>query len=143
MYEDRFIQAAYAYLYVGLFDEAMDAFARAIEANPSRPEPYFHASVTAHRNGNLDDALRFALQAMKLAPEEPLYEDNWRAIWASQLAESGRLAFFDGDTSRAVQLYREALAHDPLHLEARRQLEEICQLYPSECGEAKEENLDQ
>lgn len=94
MYDDRLIQAGFAYLYVGLYDEALASFVRAIEANPSRPEPYFHASITAHRNGDLANASRWAMRAMELAPDRAEYVENWRVITASQLVEESQSTFF-------------------------------------------------
>lgn len=139
---ERFIHSAYAYLYIGSFERAELAFSRAIEMEPDNPEPYFLASITAHRNQSYEEALQLAQKATELAPEETLYRAHLNTVQASLLVEQAKSAYIQGDTACALRMYQSAIESDPLHDEARSQLSELCQLYPEHCGQTEEEFCD-
>lgn len=77
---ENYLRAAYGYLYLGDFEEAMGAFSRAIEAEPDNASYYFFGSVTAMRNEDWQTALRWAQEAVRLAPEEELYQEHVRLV---------------------------------------------------------------
>lgn len=126
----RFIHAAYAYLFIGDYEQAKAAFERAVEADPDNPEPYFYASITAHRSGCYEEARRLAQTAVRLNPVDPLYQAHLRTICASECVAQGKLAYIQGDTRTALQCYQRALQTDPLHQEAQQQLDELVQIHP-------------
>lgn len=124
---DLLIRSAYAYLYIGSFERAKLAFEQAIETDPNNPETYFLASITAHRNACYEEALEWVSKALDLAPESTLYQAHLDTVRASLLVEQAKAAYIQGNTEAAVALYQDALAFDPLHDEARSQLEELSQ----------------
>lgn len=125
MKSERLIQAAYAYLYIGAFEEAMAAFVRAMEADPERPEPYFHASITAHRNARFEEAMEWAKTALELASDEPLYQAHYDSVRASIEVEQGKAAYIRGDSAEALRRLKAAIALDPLHEAANQTLREL------------------
>lgn len=125
MSADRLIQAAYAYLYIGDFEEAKAAFARAVEEDPADPKPYFCASITAHRSGDYDEAERFVLEALRLEPDAVLYNTHLTTVRASRWLDAGVKAYLKGDVANAILYCETALHIDPLHEAAHAQLDEI------------------
>ncbi|WAH35139.1 tetratricopeptide repeat protein [Alicyclobacillus dauci] len=139
---ERFMNSAYAYLYIGDYDEAKAAFERAIAEDPDNPEPYFHASITAHRSGFYDEARRLAERAVSLCPEYPIYRSHLGRIMASKWFEAGKRAHIAGDIRGALSLYGKALDADPLHLEAFTYVREIISIHPELKDELEEERRD-
>lgn len=130
MSADKFIRAAYAYLYIGDFEEAKAAFARAIEEEPTNPEPYFCASITAHRSGEYEEAERFVLEALRLDPSALLYQTHLKTVRASRWLDAGVNAYIKGNVSDAIACCKKALDIDPLHEAAQAQLDEIRRNHP-------------
>ncbi|WDL97221.1 tetratricopeptide repeat protein [Alicyclobacillus sp. ALC3] len=77
---ENYLRAAYGYLYLGDFKEAMEAFSRAVAAEPDNPSYYFFGSVTAMRNQNWETALRWAREAVRLVPDDALYQEHIRLV---------------------------------------------------------------
>lgn len=130
MTSERFVQAAYAYLFIGDYHEVKAAFQRAIAAEPNNSQLYFHASITAHRNGDLQEAHTLATKAVSLCPENDLYRSNVAAIYASVCVEHGKSAYFAGRTVEAFQYFRLAQAADPLNEEADTFSQKLKLLHP-------------
>jgi|GEM_PF-5037621 len=77
---EDFLRAAFSYLFIGDYQQAQAAFAKAIAANPDSAAFAFHGSVTAWRNGDKEQALAWALQAITLEPENRLYLQHYQMI---------------------------------------------------------------
>lgn len=115
---ENYFKAAYSYLYIRDFERATDAFRHAIESDPENPCYYFHASVTALRNGHRALALQWARRATELDPDDPLYRAHLGVVKSNILADQARSARDEGDLTRARLLWLAALRHDPLNEEA-------------------------
>jgi tetratricopeptide (TPR) repeat protein len=61
----------------GRFDDAMETMKRAIEVDPSNPEPYNYVGYSyAEKGVKLDEAERLVSEAVRLDPENPFYKDS-------------------------------------------------------------------
>ncbi|GMA55686.1 hypothetical protein GCM10025858_01890 [Alicyclobacillus sacchari] len=118
MDEKRFVQSAYAYVYLGLYDAALDAFARAILANPGNPELYYRGSITARRNDRLRLADHWARKAAQIAAGNRFYAEHWQSVHASRLVAVARRAIVRGRHAWATRLLAHAAVLDPLNPEA-------------------------
>ncbi|GLG00785.1 hypothetical protein Alches_08240 [Alicyclobacillus hesperidum subsp. aegles] len=118
MDEKRFVQSAYAYIYLGLYDAALEAFARAILTNPDNPELYYRGSITARRNDRLRLADHWAKRAALIAPGNRFYAEHWQSVHASRMVAVARRAIVRGRKALATRLLAQAAVLDPLNPEA-------------------------
>jgi tetratricopeptide (TPR) repeat protein len=118
MFGERWLKTAYSYLYIRDFARATESFRRAIECEPENPTYYFHASLTALRNGYEELAMQWAETAVLLAPGNASYQEHLGVVRGSALAEAGHVAYRDGRYAEAKQLFQRALSFDPLNDEA-------------------------
>jgi tetratricopeptide (TPR) repeat protein len=103
---------------IGQLAEAEDALGRAARLAPDDPEALAaHArvlrrlGVAAYDDKRHDEAAAWLSKAIAAAP------DDARSRYALGVVEEAR-----GDLGAAVSAYREAVRHDPRHLDARRTL---------------------
>jgi len=122
---EGFFRAAFSYLYIGEYERAMEAFEKAIKADPLQSSYYFHASVTALRNEFLDEARTWAEAAASLEPQSPLYAQHVDTVIAQQWVQQARIAHSGGDTERAKSLLKQAVERDPLNESATDLLEKL------------------
>ncbi|MCY0888194.1 MAG: tetratricopeptide repeat protein [Alicyclobacillaceae bacterium] len=115
---DYFMRKGYAHLYDQHFDLAREAFLQAIACNPTNPDYYFHASVTLHRNGQLQEALTLAERAATLCPENDLYRQHREEVIASLLVEDAKHWLSKRRYEEALRCYAEAKMWDPLNEQA-------------------------
>ncbi|MCL6637312.1 MAG: tetratricopeptide repeat protein, partial [Alicyclobacillus sp.] len=113
------VKVAHAYLYIGDFARAREAFAKAIQDNPENPECYLFASVTALRNGEYELALSWAQTAARLAPDDRLCQAHVRIVAATCLTAAGERLALAGDTAAAHDCFEAALQLDPGNATAR------------------------
>ncbi|MCL6593715.1 MAG: tetratricopeptide repeat protein [Alicyclobacillus sp.] len=113
------VKVAHAYLYIGDFARARDAFAKAIESDPENPECYLFASVTALRNGEYELALTWAQTAARLAPHDRLCQAHVRIVAATCLTAAGEQLALAGDAAAAHDCFAAALQLDPGNATAR------------------------
>lgn len=130
MSTDRLIHAAYAYLYIGDFQQAKAAFERAANEHPERPEPLFLASITALRSGMYDEAERLIRQALCLSPLSTTYQTQLALVQASAWNASARAAYIDGHVEEALLCCQNALDADPQNDEALQLIADIARRYP-------------
>lgn len=141
MFGDRWLKTAYAYLYIRDFARATESFRRAIESEPDNPAYYFHASVTALRNGHLALAHEWAQSAVKLGADNSLYQEHLEVVTACIYVESAQKALRDGNCEDAAALFQQALESDPLNTEAAASLERL-QTFARYNGDESQEPLD-
>lgn len=122
---ERYIKAAYSYLYIRDFDQAMHAFRCAIEAEPENASYYFHGAVTALRNNLLEVALDWAEQAARFAPNNALYREHVDVVKSAMLVRDATIAVNEGDAAQAHRLLSEALERDPLNDTAHEFLQKL------------------
>jgi tetratricopeptide (TPR) repeat protein len=120
---ERYIKAAFAYLYIREFRRAIESFQRAMEVEPDNPVYFFHASVTALRNQMYDHALLWAERAAELAPKNALYTEHVNVVRSSMLTAAAMNAKSVGNWAEALRLLHEAIKRDPLNEEALIELE--------------------
>lgn len=120
MLGERWLKAAYSYLYIRDFARAVESFEKAIEADPTNPDYYFRASVTALRNDDVLRAKNWAQSAVHLAPANPLFEEHLAVVEAVLLMQQGEIAEREGRYDSAFKLYEEAYTRDPLNHDAER-----------------------
>ncbi len=90
---------------LGRTDEALRLYRRAVKSNPKEAAPAYNNMGLCHaRQGRIDDAVAAMIEAVKLAPKNPLYRNNI----ASLLVDRGRFREAFGHL-RAV--HREAAAY--------------------------------
>jgi CheY-like chemotaxis protein/tetratricopeptide (TPR) repeat protein len=94
--------------------EAVESLRRLLRRAPSEPTyavelalALFHTDAKLHR----DEIERLATRARKSSPD---LSDPWFVL--------GKIALEDGDRQKAEQLFQRALASDPKHAEAQREL---------------------
>jgi tetratricopeptide (TPR) repeat protein len=120
---ERYIKAAFAYLYIREFRRAIESFQRAMEVEPENPVYFFHASVTALRNQMYDYALLWAERAAELAPNNELYAEHLNVVRSSILTAEAMLAKSVGNWAEALRLLHDAMERDPLNEEALMELQ--------------------
>lgn len=141
MNSDRHLQIGYAYLYIRDFARAAQAFEEAIVQDPTNPECYFHASMTAHRNNLLDLAEQRAIQALQLDATNPLYRQHLEEVIASKLVLEAEQEVEHGNILGAKQKLLEAIERDPLNHQAEMQLHHLnMQIAFTQWIETKEDN---
>lgn len=114
MMSENHLKTAYAYLYIRDFEAARRAFDQAIAADPLNPESYFHASVTALRNGEMHYAEMAAQHAVDLDPDNALYIAHLGAVRAEVLIVEAKDAFLAGDEQSGKELLQKAIEANPL-----------------------------
>jgi tetratricopeptide (TPR) repeat protein len=119
---ERFIKAAFAYLYIREFQRAIESFQRAMEVEPENPVYFFHASLTALRNRMYDNALLWAERAAELAPNNELYAEHLNVVRSSILTAEAMMAKSVGNWAEALRLLHDAMERDPLNEEALTEL---------------------
>jgi TolB-like protein/Tfp pilus assembly protein PilF len=88
---------------------ARDAVVRALALEPDLPEALFpRAMIETNFDYNWKDAAETLRKALALAPQDP-----------ALLMEAGNLATARGETTRALDLFRRAVASDPVNAQAR------------------------
>src|ERR1700758_2897895 len=88
---------------------ARDAVERAFALEPNLPEALFpRAMIETNFDYNWKDAAETLRKALALAPQDP-----------ALLMEAGNLATARGETTRALDLFRRAVASDPVNAQAR------------------------
>jgi tetratricopeptide (TPR) repeat protein len=122
---ESYFRAAFSYLYIRDFERALAAFRAAIASNPEEPRYYFHGSLTAWRNGDLQLAEHWAKQAVVLAPTHSLYRHHWLWMRGQRLLERARRALARGDLEAAARYARAASRCDPLDEAARSLLRQL------------------
>jgi uncharacterized protein HemY len=121
----QFLRSGFSYLIIGDYDQALNAFAKAIAEDPENPAYAFHGSMTAWRSGHYDLAQEWAENAVKLEPDNQLYTENLRRITAQYLLEQAKTAQNEGRNPQAQELINQALKTDPLNDQALRMQENI------------------
>lgn len=115
----QFLRTGFSYLLIGDYEQALNAFAKAVEAEPDNAAYAFHGSVTAWRNNHPELAKTWAQRAVDLEPANELYQEHLRMIGAQTLLEQAQSAFSEGEHPTARELLDEALTTDPLNEQAR------------------------
>jgi TolB-like protein/tetratricopeptide (TPR) repeat protein len=88
---------------------AREAAVRALALEPDLPEALFpRAMIETNFDYNWKDAAETLRKALALAPQDP-----------ALLMEAGNLATARGETTRALDLFRRAVASDPVNAQAR------------------------
>lgn len=111
---EQYLRAAYAYLYIRDFQRAETAFEQAIASDPDNPQYYFHASITALRSEHRDKALFLAKEALRLQPENELYQEHVKVVEAAILTVDGQQALEKGNIALAREHFHRALERNPL-----------------------------
>lgn len=122
---ERFLRAAYAYLYIRDFDRAAKAFESAIESDPDNPQYYFHASITEMRSEHYDRALALAQTAARLSPENELFAEHVKLVESTILTVEGERGLENGHLEEARERFQSALQYNPLNQTAADALERI------------------
>jgi len=122
------------------YEEAMKAFKKSTELDPSYAMPYGNMGIAMEKLGKYDEAMRFNEKAISINPE-----------FAPPYFNLGRLYLLMRDFETSEQLFRKAISLDPnhadaiLHLavvlnktgrpeEAMRQLEVLLKIRPDDEG---------
>lgn len=129
--------------------EAQNAFDRAIQLDPSNPEPYFRTGLELLASRNIDQALYTLHRAHQIAPkrldiscalaEALIQSGDFTAARdllggvqsdfpnnPAALQTKGDLFIAQGEESKALDSYRQALRYDPENIQARLALGKVC-----------------
>ncbi|AET61376.1 hypothetical protein HPL003_23280 [Paenibacillus terrae HPL-003] len=119
MKAEEYVQKAYQCILQNDFEQAVEWFEKAISAQPDHAEHYFRCSVTYARSGRIEQALAYAGDAVRLAPEQDEYVLHLHTLEARQQTEKAR-KMLDVDRATpqvrrdAILLLERAIALDPL-----------------------------
>jgi tetratricopeptide (TPR) repeat protein len=115
-----YIQKAYESILNGDFEQAIDWFDRAIEAEPANADYHYKCSISCSRSGKWAKALIHAEKAAELEPDREEYRFHKRTIDARLLLHEAEklLAAQPPQTEDAMPLLRKATELDPLSFEA-------------------------
>lgn len=115
------IQKAYESILGNDFERAIEWFEQAIRLEPSNAEYSYKLSITYARSGKLKPALTYAERACSLDPEQDSYRFHLQHLQALDFVRHAEKLADAGGSKRlklAVRLLNEAVAKDPLCLEA-------------------------
>ncbi len=115
------IQKAYESILDNDFERAIEWFERAIKLEPRNAEYCYKLSITYARSGKLQSALTYAKRACSLEPEHETYRFHLHHLQALDFVRHAEKLADAGGLKRlnlAIRLLREAVAKDPLCLEA-------------------------
>ena len=90
----------------GNIEKAIEAFLKAIEADPCDPRPYNNLGIAYELAGNFNKAREAYEKAIEINPHNP-----------STLNNLAGLSLLDGQPDEAVRLYESAISSDPLYIE--------------------------
>ena len=113
-----------------LFDQAIEAYAKAIELRPFYAEAHVGLGDARASQGQVDGAISAYRKALEYNPLNPRVHMSLGKIY---YAEKG--LYYE-----SVTAYKKAIELDPLHIEARMGLAEVYEdkgLYPEAIGEYK------
>ncbi|MET3209491.1 UNVERIFIED_CONTAM: Tfp pilus assembly protein PilF [Paenibacillus sp. PvR008] len=119
MKAEEYVQKAYQCILQNDFEQAVEWFEKAISAQPDHAEHYFRCSVTYARSGRIEQALGYAGDAVRLAPQQDEYVLHLHTLEARQQTEKAR-KMLDVDRATpqvrrdAILLLEQAIALDPL-----------------------------
>ncbi|ALP38690.1 tetratricopeptide repeat protein [Paenibacillus sp. 28ISP30-2] len=119
MKAEEYVQKAYQCILKNDFEQAVEWFEKAISAQPDHAEHYFRCSVTYARSGRIEQALAYAGDAVRLAPQQDEYVLHLHTLEARQQTEKAR-KMLDVDKATpqvrrdAILLLERAIALDPL-----------------------------
>ncbi|TKH41785.1 anaphase-promoting protein [Paenibacillus terrae] len=119
MKAEEYVQKAYQCILQNDFEQAVEWFEKAISAQPDHAEHYFRCSVTYARSGRIEQALAYAGDAVRLAPQQDEYVLHLHTLEARQQTEKAR-KMLDVDKATpqvridAILLLERAIALDPL-----------------------------
>lgn len=115
-----YIQKAYESILSGDFEQAIDWFDRAIEADPDNADYHYKCSISCSRSGKWPKALLHAEKAVGLEPGREEYRFHKRTIEAKILLIEAEklLAEEPPQTEGALPLLRQVTELDPLSFEA-------------------------
>ncbi|MFK4302469.1 Flp pilus assembly protein TadD [Paenibacillus sp. RC254] len=119
MKAEEYVQKAYQCILQNDFEQAVEWFEKAISAQPDHAEHYFRCSVTYARSGRIEQALAYAGDAVRLAPQQDEYVLHLHTLEARQQTEKAR-KMLDVDRATpqvrrdAILLLERAIALDPL-----------------------------
>ncbi|MBN1294485.1 MAG: tetratricopeptide repeat protein [Candidatus Latescibacteria bacterium] len=91
----------------GNIEKAIEAFIKAIEADPGDPRPYNNLGIAYELIGNFDKAREAYEKAIEINPHN-----------SSTLNNLAGLSLLDGQPVEAVRLYEYAISSDPLYIES-------------------------
>ncbi|MGM1020535.1 MAG: tetratricopeptide repeat protein [Bacillota bacterium] len=119
MKAEEYVQKAYQCILQNNFEQAVEWFEKAISAQPDHAEHYFRCSVTYARSGRIEQALAYAGDAVRLAPQQDEYVLHLHTLEARQQTEKAR-KMLDVDKASpqvrrdAILLLERAIVLDPL-----------------------------
>ncbi|MGG1618715.1 tetratricopeptide repeat protein [Paenibacillus sp. NRS-1782] len=119
MKAEEYVQKAYQCILQNDFEQAVEWFEKAISTQPDHAEHYFRCSVTYARSGRIEQALAYAGDAVRLAPQQDEYVLHLHTLEARQQTEKAR-KMLDVDRATpqvrrdAILLLERAIALDPL-----------------------------
>lgn len=94
-------------MWLGNYDTALDAFERAVDQNPGRPETWIQVGYCQVKQGRNDEAIQAYQQALKLQPNS-----------AAAYNKLGDAYYFAGNYWAAITAYRQAANLEPADGEA-------------------------
>lgn len=96
------LDSAFAALQAGDAEQAAAAFRRALASEPDNPAALYGAAAAAHMQGRERDAIPLLDKALQVEP---------RLTAASALL--GEIVYHQGELTRAIRTYEQALTHAP------------------------------
>jgi tetratricopeptide (TPR) repeat protein len=104
-----YLNLGYSYAKKGQYDQALEAFLRAIQLDPYVPEAYINISQLYANKNNLDEAFSFANRGVEVAPDSPLTFVQRGIIFARQKKDMEALSDFSKSisfNSKDLEVYK-------------------------------------
>jgi Tfp pilus assembly protein PilF len=114
----QYIKEAYRALFDHDFARAVRAFEKAIQHDPTNASYYFKLSVTYARNHQLALAVQTNEKAVALDPENEKYILQHQRLLSRKLTAEALQQFEAGNAEEALPVIEEAMALDPLYVQA-------------------------
>ncbi|MBD0380559.1 tetratricopeptide repeat protein [Paenibacillus sedimenti] len=114
------IQKAYESILGHDFEKAIEWFEKAIAAEPDNAAYHYKLSITYARSNKLQKAIDHASRALELEEGSEAYRYHLQVLRARELVELAQkqLNVESEHAERAIFLLKEAIALDPLSIEA-------------------------
>lgn len=116
----EFIKEAYRAIFQKDYQRAIELFKKAIQRDSNNPTYYYKLSVTYARNNNVKQAIMAVEEALKLRPDNSLYQQHLQILKGREMAKQAMEEVEAGTSIEKVLPLLEASIHlDPINTRSR------------------------
>lgn len=116
----EFIKEAYRAIFQKDYKKAIELFKKAISRDSNNASYYYKLSITYARNNNLSEALQMIQQAIRLCPEDRVYQQHRQFLKGRKLAKDAFAKIENGENLTVIlPLLEQSIELDPINTQSR------------------------